>query len=806
MQSTKTKKIVLVGGSTAGHILPLLEVKSELLKKGKFRFLYIGEKSQIEDRLLAGKTLKRKIILCGKFRRDRSAVAILRNIVDFFLVIIGTIQSFVILSSYKPELIFSKSGYVCVPVAFAARLLSIPVVIHESDVVAGLATRICAFSSHAILTAFPSAIYSEKVRRKAIYAGLPVRTEFENAGEKSEEYILVFGGSQGASEINERIRNILPELLVHHKVIHLTGAGLDKEYLHFKQQLEPGSKKNYEVKSYEPDMNNLMRRAKLVISRAGATTIFEIAALGKKSLLVPITSGVASHQVSNALFLEEYKMAVVVSPSDGAKELLEKINKLLDSKTDKTIENLFFHHSATYISRLIIDYIDYYSLRKLKNIFMIGIGGVSMRGIAEILKTMGINVNGSDLKTGGHNKKNINISYDLVVYSSAADERSQAKPEHEKARELNIPIIKRSQMVGWLMKGSKGISVSGMHGKTTVSSLIAEVLGTAGLDPSFLIGAPRTEKNTSSHLGSGIDFVSEACEYDGSFLDFNTTIAVITNIEKEHLDYFKGGLEQIMEEFSRFVQTVHPGGAIIYCHDDPRTCLLIDRNKKHFNENKIQTISYGFSKGSDHLISSYEVKDLRSHFTIDNVELSSGKVGEFFALNCAAAFAVSKYIGVGVTDITRAIFSFRGAPRRFEYLGEKDGVKVFDDYGHHPTEIKKTLKALSEQFPKNRKIIIFEPHQQKRFNDFYDQFVEALKDAPVDYIGILPVYKVPGRDEKEEKSVDDLVKQANNPKIIPLENYEVATNFIEENLKKGDILMTMGATDIFKVARNFLNR
>jgi len=804
MLLNKTRKIVLVGGSTAGHILPLLSVYKEL-EKNNYEFLYIGSSSKMEDQLLSGYNIKREKILCGKLRRDSSIVSILKNIFDFFLIIIGTIQSFFILASFKPDLVFTKSSYISVPTVLAARALSIPSVIHESDITAGLATRVCARFAHAIFTAFPAGLFPRLVKKKAIHTGLPIREEFENSKDLSDDYILITGGSLGARELNSRMLEVIPRLLEHQRIVHLTGKADFAEISKLKNSMPEKLRKNYELTAFSDDMPRLMRGAKLIISRAGATSIFEIASLGKKLLLVPITSGIASHQVDNAIFLKELNMAEIVMPDDNSSKLLTKINNLIKGKPPEDIKSLFFPNSAKYIAELIDDFIDFYSLKKLKNIFMIGLGGVSMKGIAEILKKLGISVRGSDLKSGGHSKDNINLSYDLIVYSSAASKASQAKPEHEQAERLNIRSIKRSKMIGWLMKGFRGISISGMHGKTSVTALVARLFEQSKLDPSYLIGAPSSGASKSSHLGSGIDFICEACEYDGSFLDFKTKIAVITNIEEEHLDYFKGGIKQIIDEFSRFVCSISPGGALIYCEDDKNVKKVIEKTSGYLKQNKIELISYGFAKETLSRVSDYKVEAGLASFKINDLEFSSDKIGKFFALNCAAMYSVGKFLGLSDQDALLTVENFKGAARRFEFLGERKGVKVYDDYAHHPTEIEQTLKALSEKFPKSRKIVIFEPHQQKRFNDFFDEFVRVFSQNNIDYIGVLPVYRVAGRDDQESKSIDNLIKKINNPKIIPLKDYNEATNFVEENLKNGDILMTMGATDVYKIARNFLN-
>ena len=800
----KIKRIVMVGGGTGGHIYPLISVANELKSQVKCELLFLGSGTAVEKDVLEFESIKFKRIYSGKFRRNFSFSSFIRNFSDLFRILAGFFQSFFVLSAFKPDIIFSKGGFVSVPVCYAARLLRIPLLIHESDVMPSLTTKACSSWAQAVFTAFPIGVYPLWLRKKAIYTGLPIRDDFQKIKKLSEEYILIIGGSSGALRLNDLMFEALPKILRNHKVVHLVGNSEEGAF-GFKQNLEKRLQENYEFYKYRADIANLLKDAKLVISRAGATSIFEISALNKRTILIPISETVAPHQRLNAELISSLHLGEVVYEEEGSTKLLKTIDAILKKKESPLISSLYFPGSEKYIAKLITDFIGYTSLSRIKNIFMIGIGGVSMKGLAQILTKMGKNVKGSDLKTGGHSSKNINMSYDLVIYSSAASSHSPARVEHKMAKKLKIPIIKRSRMIGQLMEGHRGISVSGMHGKTTTSSLISQILVRGGLDPSFLIGSEYKQDSPSYNWGNGIDFVSEACEYDGSFLDFPTKIAVVTSIEEEHLDYFKGGLADIISAFSEFISNIHPGGLLVYCQDDPNVSRLVSKMRRELILKKIKLISYGFSDGSNAKIGAYKVEDGICKFKIDNREFSSRKMGRYFALNCAASYAVARFLGVSEDIVLRSVAEFSGASRRFEFLGERNGVLVYDDYGHHPTEIRVTLEALKEAYPNRRKFIIFQPHQQKRFNDFYKDFKMVFKEADVQAIALLPVFSVAGRDEDAMKSTEDLVKELkNHKKYYYLENYENALNFLSQNVKKGDVIMTMGATDIYKVAEQFL--
>ncbi len=802
----KIKKIVLVGGGTGGHIYPLISISNALSKKIKCKFLFLGAGGKVEKTILNSEGISNVRIFSGKLRRDRSLESFFKNTFGFFQSFYGIIQSMFILNSFKPDIIISRSGYVSVPVCLAARFLRINFILHESDVTPSLTTRICSGFAQTILTAFPVGIYPLWVRKKAIYAGLPIREDFKNIKRLSEDYILIVGGSSGALSLNSQIFEILQGLVSKHRVIHLTGKN-ETRSKGFKDKLDKKIAGNYEYYEYRADMAKLLACAKLVISRSGATSIFEIASLGKKVIFVPISQSVAPHQKDNADLLGKLKLAKVINETDTPTDLLKAINEVIGKKNDQKISAIYFPDSNEYIADLVIDFLEYFKIKKLKEIFMIGIGGVSMKGLSEILISMGIKVRGSDLKTGGHKSSNINFSYDKVIYSSAANAHSLARVEHNMAKKLQIDLVKRSQMIGQIMGGYRGISIAGMHGKTTVSSILSKILIDGKLDPTFLIGVQSKRDNPSYHLGKGIDFVSEACEYDGSFLDFKTKLGVITNIEEEHLDYFKGGLKQILKAFELFIDNISPGGLLVYCIDDGNTATLVKKNKRILISKKIKILSYGFSADADAKISSYQVENGRCSFKIDQDELSIAKIGKHVALNTAAAYCVARFLGVEQAIISQSVFNYKGASRRFEYLGKKDGVWVYDDYGHHPSEIEVTLQALSEAHPKSRKILIYQPHQQKRFDDFFGKFAKAFKDSKIEIIGLLPVFQVAGRDKSPERTSKDLVTYLKDDKrFFYLENYEDAENFVRRNASGADVVMTMGATDINKVAEAYLSK
>ena len=812
--SNNSAKIVLVGGGTGGHFYPLVSVCHALRQRqSTYKFEYFGTGLKNERDLARENGMLYQKILTGKFRREKSLLAFLKNIGDFFLFIAGIIQSLYLLSTKKPDLVFSKGGYAALPVVLAAGLLRIPVVSHESDATAGLANRIGSLVSTRLGVAFPLDAYPQSIKQRSFYCGIPLREEFKKIwreGSQPENFILATGGSLGGRNLNSLIFKIAPQVLTKSTIVHLTGEFDLERAKEFKKLLPLKLQGRYHPIGFSNEMPKLISKAKLVISRCGATAVFEIAACRKNAIFVPIPKTVTNHQIINALYLHKNGLADIHFQEDSHQNLVRKINDQLSSNTALDLARIYFSHSAELISQIIEDEVTKTQFKKIKNIFLIGMSGVSMKAIADLLKTLGKRVSGSDLKIHGHSAQNITADLDLVVYSSAASESSEARVEHAEARRLKIETIKRSELIGILMRGKSGISVSGMHGKTTISSLIANIFKRSFMGTSYLVGTDSTTWNKASAIGSGKYFIAEACEYDDSFLDFPTTIGLISNIEEEHLDYFKGGLAEIKKHFGKFVDGIYPGGALVYCADDVNIYSVIKERADLISDKRISLISYGFKPTADFSIRKYTVANGKAKFTIVNktqrYEFISGQVGKHFALNCASAFAVSKFCGVLPETVASTVRNFKGASRRFVLKGEVKGIKIYDDYAHHPTEISATISALNELFPAKRKFIIFQPHQQDRFNRFYRQFENVLKSSRAFEIILLPVFKVVGRDAAAEHTSQDLAQklQSEGKNVTYLENYDEAVRCLMEFCASGDIIMTMGATDVYKVADKFL--
>ncbi len=795
-------KIILTGGGTGGHIYPLLRLAEKL--KNDYELIYIGSNLDFEKEEVAKEKIKHIAIPCGKFRRNFSLLNLLLNIIDFFKVIFGIIKSLALLILIKPDLVFSKGGYVALPVCFAARLLSIKIIIHESDITLGLTNRITARFADRILVAFPLDAYNLKYASRSIHVGIPLRKEFFDFDNKRNDYVLFVGGSSGAVKINELVYEIAPKLLKEEKIVHLTGKNNFAQAQEFKKSLDENLARNYEPIDYSSHMEELIAKAKVVVTRSGATAIFEAAIFEKPLILVPISGDVAAHQSENAKYLKSINCGEIFDQTKPASDLLHLIKSVKESRNSK-ISELVIKKSAEKIKEIIDDEIAD-DLAKIKKVHFIGAGGVSMKLISRILTSLDKQVTSSDLKTGGHKKEFITKDLDLVVYSSAAGANSAAAPEHEQAKKFGIKTIKRSKMIDILAQTKSVIAVSGMHGKTTISSLIARAMENAGLGPSYLIGADYTMKNpTANYTKKSEYFVVESCEYDGSFLDISPEIALIANIEREHLDYFKGGLLDIIDQFGKFVENIKPGGILVYCRDDENIVKVIRQAASTLNEKSVKLVSYGVSHDSDFILTRVDFIDGQNRFKIKHInyeqEFTSPVPGEHFALNCCGAYALLKTFAISDSQIITTFANFYGADRRFSFVGNIANSKVYDDYAHHPTEIAATLTALREAFPQEEKIVIFEPHQQKRFDDFYAQFVDVFSQSKIDHLVLLPVFKIAGRDTDEVRNClklkNDLLKSGLD--VMYATNYQEAAAEIEKLIEQKSVILTMGATNVNRV-------
>ena len=450
--------------------------------------------------------------------------------------------------------------------------------------------------------------------------------------------------------------------------------------------------------------------------------------------------------------------------------------------------------------------------QKKYHIHFVGVGGIGMSGIAELLLNLGYKVSGSDLQTSeiterlkdlggiiylGHGADQISGA-DVVVTSSAVGPEN---PEVLAAEHISLPVIPRAEMLAELMRLKYSVAIAGAHGKTTTTSMVASVLAQGGLDPTVVIGGKLKGIGSNAVLGKGDFIVAEADESDGSFLKFSPAIAVVTNIDREHLDYYHD-LETIKAVFLNFIDRIPFYGLAILCLDNESIQDLIPKVKKRYT-------TYGMSSQADFQIRDVEFEKRRSFFSVYRQGQQFGRFtlnlpGIHNVYNATASIAVAVELDLPRDAIDSALQTLEGVQRRLEIKGEVNGITVVDDYGHHPTEIKTTLQAIEECWPDSRKVIVFQPHRYTRTQALFDDFTRAFYQS--DVLLVLPIYAA-GEQKIEGVSGSKLcegIKAHGHKEVYCLQGQEDAVAYLEENLKPDDVLLTLGAGDVWKVGMDIL--
>lgn len=456
-------------------------------------------------------------------------------------------------------------------------------------------------------------------------------------------------------------------------------------------------------------------------------------------------------------------------------------------------------------------------MKKVKHIHFVGIGGAGMSGIAEVLLNEGYIISGSDLNHNavtqrlaekgatiylGHKKENIENT-DVVVISSAINKDNI---EVATAYEKRIPVIRRAEMLAELMRYRFGIAIAGTHGKTTTTAMITEIYAQAKLDPTFINGGLVKSTGTHANLGSSRYLIAEADESDASFLHLHPMIAVVTNIEADHMDTYAGNIDNLKRAFIDFLRNIPFYGLAILCFDDPVVREILPSLDR-------RVLTYGFDGSADVVITSYQQVGLQGYFIVQRPNLPLLNVtlnapGKHNALNATAAIIAATEEGICDNDILTALAQFHGTGRRFEILtkiekGDGD-VLVVDDYGHHPSEVDVTIDAAKAGFPDRRLVMLFQPHRYSRTRDLKDDFIKVL--AKVDKLFLLDVYSA-GEDPIEGAdsfSLCEAIKKYCHVDIIYVPDVAALPTLMKTHLQGGDLLLTQGAGSIGKIARELI--
>jgi len=459
-------------------------------------------------------------------------------------------------------------------------------------------------------------------------------------------------------------------------------------------------------------------------------------------------------------------------------------------------------------------------MRRIKQIHFVGIGGAGMCGIAEVLLNQGYMISGSDIRASevterllskgasvfiGHQESNI-TGANVVVVSTAV---SADNPEVVAAKQFRIPIVQRALMLAELMRYRHGIAVAGTHGKTTTTSLISSVLAEAQLDPTFVIGGLLNSAGTNAQLGESRYLVAEADESDASFLHLQPMVSVITNIEADHMSTYDGDFGRLKQTFVDFVDNLPFYGLVVVCIDDPVVAELLPTLAR-------PTLTYGVSQYADYRVSDIRQDKLSSSFTItrpdgkSSLDIVLNMPGHHNVLNAAAAVAVATDEGVDDQAIIDGLAKFQGVGRRFQVYGEYEvgggTAMLVDDYGHHPTEVAATIRAVRAGWPDRRLLMLYQPHRYSRTRDLYEDFVDVL--SANDELILLEVYSageahVVGADSK---SLCRSLRQRGSVEPVYVENIEKAAELLPNLVRPGDIILTQGAGNVGLLARRLAEK
>ncbi|MDO4699306.1 MAG: UDP-N-acetylmuramate--L-alanine ligase [Moraxella sp.] len=456
-------------------------------------------------------------------------------------------------------------------------------------------------------------------------------------------------------------------------------------------------------------------------------------------------------------------------------------------------------------------------MRRIDRIHFVGIGGAGMCGIAEVLANQGYTVTGSDIKESavtrrlqslgvtvfiGHDSKNVQNA-DVLVVSSAID---KTNPEIQTALQAHLPVVRRADMLGELMRYRHSIAVAGAHGKTTTTSLLTMILTEAGLDPTYVIGGKLNASGKNAALGQSRYLVAEADESDASFLLLRPMAAIVTNIDEDHMDTYEGSFEKLKQAYIQFLQNMPFYGLAVMCGDDPVLLEMLDDVAR-------PVLTFGLAEHNDVRAVDLTADGTKTHFTVLRKDhaplpLTLNIPGEHNVLNALAAIAMATDEGVDDEAIVRAVSKFAGVGRRFEHQAQVayqgGDVLLIDDYGHHPTEVAATIKAARQSYPERRLVLMFQPHRYSRTRDCFDDFVEVL--SGVDELLLLDVYAageapIVGADTKALARSIRLRGQV-EPTLVDKDNLAPV---MQRVLKAGDILITQGAGNVGQISLDLAN-
>lgn len=852
---------VITGGGTSGHVVPALAIAELLIDAGHAskQLHIIGTSNGIESALVPQTQIPLTLLdVCG-FSRDFSFSSLKRNIRAIRLIRVATKQAEQLLRALKPQVLVSVGGYGSVAAARAATKLGIPVVAVSYDRRPGLATKLQARRAVATAVAF----LPTKLPR-ATHTGAPVRrvlrtldiTNSRNSARQqlglpdSCRVLAVIGGSLGSATLNAMTRQIVETYGDRDDlcVVHLTG----QRYINTDvPQLGANPKLIYRRIAYTDDMASIYAASDLVVARAGASTIAEIATVGQASVLIPWKQATENHQMLNAQWLAEQggtilldeEVCTVSMLANEVIALLDDRNKLaslaMSARIAGTVHResklgaLIINIASAASSAKIVSRASQLDLSSSRRIHVVGVGGVGMSAVATVLAEMGHQVSGSDLRESkvierlrqvgiainiGHQRDVVSGCYAVTGSPAIAVNNI----EYHEARKQNIRISTRAEILASICNCAQSIGVAGTHGKTTTASMLTTILIEAGKNPGYLIGgdvvdfgrgASWKNSSTSSSL-----FVVEADESDGTHLQLPLAGAILTNIDVDHLDYFVTP-DAIVESFKEFVNKIN--GPRVLCVDDP-ACLEIARNSRVISyattsNGSTNMVDFHAGPTADYVASEISFRDGCAHFIVHHKQEGNlAKLGDVsIALrgmhnvrNALGALTMAMELGVSFAQAVRALANFGGVARRFDLHGTHDDVTYVDDYAHLPNEIAAVLAGAHDESDSwSRVVAVFQPNRFNRMSMISHLYADAFDNADLVVVtdifasGTTPIAGVTG------ELVAQAVRQAHPySNVVYVARRDDLVEFLSDELKSGDLCISMGCGDIATLPSELIAR
>lgn len=829
---------VITGGGTSGHVIPALAI-AELLQDSGIeanRLHFVGSNTGVETTLVPQSGIALTLLTVQGFSRGWSLTSLRQNFKTISVLLTATRLAKKLLNSLQPSVVISVGGYVSVPATRAAKKLNIPIVTVSYDRRPGLATKMQARIASAVAVAYlPSSL------NNATLTGAPVRRALRNldvlaARSQAREnlsipddrkVVCITGGSLGSARLNS-VARVLVENNQHRQdlcIIHLTGQRYINDDL---PMIANDSKILYRRLESTVAMHDVYSASDLVVARAGASTVAEVSTIGVATVLVPWSGAAEDHQTANANWLGDLAGAVVLDETSLSNlEIAAQVVAVVDNRArlkeiaaaarlaggqhrQNTLAGLIMRAASPRDESL--------DLKVKQKIHVVGIGGPGMSAVATVLAEMGHQVSGSDIHDSEMIQRliklgvAINIGHDPEVVKDCAfvtgsPAIAMTNIEYQRARQSGIRVLTRAEMLAAICRCATSIGVAGTHGKTTTSSMLATILLGAGKDPSYLIGGDVVAFSRGATWTNSELLVVEADESDGTHAQLPLAATILTNVDVDHLDHFKTQ-SAIEESFRDYTKNI--SGPRVLCQDD-RVCASIAKT--------CEAITYSVNPGSEanFVATNIQFKNAGASFkvvqNIGNRKVELGLVGLpqrgiHNVSNALGAIAMAMQFGVDFDNAADSLSRFGGVARRFDVQGTEGGATFVDDYAHLPNEIAAVLSGARDESDKwSRVVAVFQPNRFNRMSVMSHLYADAFVNADLVIVtdiyssGTRPIAGVTG-----ELVVDAIRKSHPASKIAYLPNRADLVEFLANEIKSGDLCISMGCGDIATLPSEVISR